>query len=147
MAAAEKGNTQSSKSPNPLSSQTAQNDESTVGEARLEYKSQLTGQEEAEETLSEWEDEYGFVLVDIARLLFDLGRQNGGKKYLEKAIEIAKTGDPHEFHIWCWEDEPGQQSGNANLAYWLNHYKQVGELPPNVREKWKKVKHPMNNGI
>jgi len=91
--------------------------------------------EPTEETDSEWDLEMGSVFAELARLLFESGRIKSAKKCLSKAIEVAKTDDTNDFQIWTWEDELIRHSGGADIDHWLQRYRAVSALPPDLREK------------
>ena len=89
------------------------------------------------ETLWDWGLEVGRAYAGLASLLFDSGRYVDGKEYLKLAIEAAKEDDEeHNFQVWAWEDELIRRSGGADLRYWIQRYKKVNALPPDLHEEF-----------
>ncbi|KAH6650115.1 hypothetical protein F5144DRAFT_543209 [Chaetomium tenue] len=106
-------------------------------EQSIEKVDAATARETKEESLLEWNDEVGRTYAELAGMLFDSGRHKDGKEYLRMAIEtVKKYADEHDFQVWSWEDELIRRSGGADLPHWLQRYKDLRALPPDVYEKF-----------
>ena len=87
------------------------------------------------ETLSDWESSMGMVYASLASLLIDSGRKKLAKQCLQRAIEVAKDAFEHDIQVWTWEDELIRLNGGADLNRWLQRYKAVNALPPELRHE------------
>ncbi|EAQ92676.1 hypothetical protein CHGG_00911 [Chaetomium globosum CBS 148.51] len=106
-------------------------------EQSMEKVDAATAREPKGESLLEWNDEVGRTYAELASMLFDSGRHKDGKEYLRMAIEtVKKYADEHDFQVWSWEDELIRRSGGADLPHWLQRYKDLRALPPDIYGKF-----------
>ncbi len=87
------------------------------------------------ETLSDWESSMGMVYASLASLLIDSGRKKLGKQCLQRAIDVAKDAFKYDIQVWTWEDELTRLDGGADLKHWLQRYKAVNSLSPELRHQ------------
>ena len=87
------------------------------------------------ETLSDWESSMGMVYASLASLLIDSGRKKLGKQCLQRAIKVAKDAFKYDIQVWTWEDELIRLNGGADLKYWLQRYKAMNALSPELRHQ------------